>query len=167
MWIKDIFFFHEHPRKINIWAGGVILSPYLGPFTAAFVVSKLSWRWAFWIYVILNAIGLVVILAVADETFYDRAIPRDHQPVWKSRLIRLLGFEKHASASLLTSVARPAIAVSKLPVFLVVVYYFLNFAWIIGVNATISTWLTEFYDFTPVSLGMRPRIAAECLADMG
>ena len=38
MWIKDMFFFHEHPRKINLWSGAIILSPYLGPFTAAFVM---------------------------------------------------------------------------------------------------------------------------------
>jgi MFS family permease len=60
MWIKDLFFFHEHPRKINIWSGGVILSPYLGPLTAAFIIWHTTWRWAYGIYAILNGVGLLL-----------------------------------------------------------------------------------------------------------
>lgn len=25
MWIKDVFFFHEHPRMINLWSGGIVV----------------------------------------------------------------------------------------------------------------------------------------------
>jgi MFS family permease len=46
IWIKDMFFLHEHPRKINLFVGGYILAPYLGPFTAAFIMQKTTWRWA-------------------------------------------------------------------------------------------------------------------------
>ena len=73
MWIRDIFYSFELPRKINIWSGFIIASPYLGPFMASFVVWGLDWRWAYWIYAILNYIGLVLILFFADETFYDFA----------------------------------------------------------------------------------------------
>ncbi|KAF2163170.1 hypothetical protein M409DRAFT_57831 [Zasmidium cellare ATCC 36951] len=153
MWINDIFFFHERPRKINIWSGGVILSPYLGPFTAAFVIWKLSWRWAYWIYSILNGVGLGLILLI-DETHYDRGIPTEQQPIWKSKALRMLGIERHPRGSFLRSVSKPFVAICKIPVALIVVYYFLNFAWIIGVNATISTWLTTFYGFSPKGLGL-------------
>ena len=30
--IKDMFFFHEHARKIGLWAWLYLLSPYLGKF---------------------------------------------------------------------------------------------------------------------------------------
>lgn len=153
MWIKDMFFFHEHPRKINLWSGAIILSPYLGPFTAAFVIWKLSWRWCYWIYTILNAVGLLLILLI-DETYYDRSIPASMQPPWKSRILRLIGVERHPRGTFLRSIVRPFIAVTKLPVLLIVIYYFLNFSWIIGVNATISTWLTSFYGFNPKQLGL-------------
>lgn len=153
MWIKDMFFFHEHPRKINWWSGAIILSPYLGPFTAAFVTWKLNWSWTFWIYSILNAIGLLLIVLL-DETYYDRSIPVHQQPAWKSRFWRLLGVERHPRGTFFRSVSRPGIAITKIPVLLVVVYYFLNFSWIIGVNATISTWLTSFYGFNSKSLGL-------------
>lgn len=153
MWIKDMFFFHEHPRKINLWSGGIILSPYLGPFTAAFVIWKLSWRWAYWIYSILNAVGLILIVLM-DETYYDRTLSQEEQPEWKSRFLRIIGIERRPRGTFLRSTTRPFIASSKIPVALIVVYYFLNFAWIIGVNATISTWLTTFYGFTPKGLGL-------------
>lgn len=51
---------------------------------------------------------------------------------------------------------RPIVAVSKIPVLLITIFYFLNFSWIIGVNVTISIWLTEFYNFTPYNLGNCP-----------
>lgn len=154
MWIKDMFFFHERARKINLWSGAIILSPYLGPFTAAFVNWKLSWRWCYWIYSILNAVGLILLLAFVDETYYNRSLPASQQPRWKNRLLRLVGIERHPRGTFLRSIMRPAIAITKLPVLLIVIYYLLNFAWIIGVNATISTWLTGFYGFGYKSLGL-------------
>ena len=42
---------------------------------------------------------------------------------------------------------------TKLPVFLTCVYYFLNFAFVIGVNATVSIWLTNFYGFGQKGIG--------------
>lgn len=90
---------------------------------------------------------------LTDETYYKRSLPPRTQPTWRSRWLRLFGVEKHPRISVLHAVARPAVAVSKVPVMLVTVYYFLNFSWIIGVNATISTWMTNFYGFDPKALG--------------
>ncbi|KAK5120793.1 hypothetical protein LTR85_005859 [Meristemomyces frigidus] len=154
MWIKDLYFLHENPRKINIWSGAIILSPYLGPFTAAFVIWKLSWRWCFWIYTILNAVGLVLIVLLVDETYYNRAIAPEQQRPLEFRWLRLIGLDRRPRRTFVHALARPAIAISKVPVMLVVVYYFLNFSWIIGVNATISTWLTGFYGFNAEQLGL-------------
>ena len=155
MWIKDLFFFHEHPRAINVVEFSIILSPYLGPLVAAFVVSGTTWRWAFGICTILSGIGFFLILAM-DETLYDRAIPAEKHvprgPRWK----RLLGIEQAKSfhqRSFLQSMLRPVMAFSRIPVVLIVVYYFLNFAWVIGVNTTISIFLSNFYGFHSRDLG--------------
>lgn len=43
MWIKDMYFFHEHPRKINIWSTALILSPFLGALFMAAIVSATTW----------------------------------------------------------------------------------------------------------------------------
>lgn len=50
MFIFDMFFFHERARKINIWAAFIILSPYMGPLFAAFIITTLSWPIPFWVY---------------------------------------------------------------------------------------------------------------------
>ena len=92
-----------------------------------------------------------------DETIYNRSLARDQQPVPKSRLLRLVGVEqwqsRHSRQTFVQALMRPVIAISKLPVLLCTIYYFLNYAWIIGVNTTISIWLTSIYKFTPYNLG--------------
>ncbi|KAI7466622.1 MFS general substrate transporter [Hortaea werneckii] len=147
MWIRDIFFLHEIPRKINIWSGFIIASPYLGPFMASFVVWGLTWRWVYWIYAILNYVGLLLIILFADETFFDRRLPANQQPAWRSRPLRLVGVERHGTYNVIESCCRPFVAIFKLPVLIITVFYFLNFAWTIGVNATLATWLAKYYHF--------------------
>ena len=92
-----------------------------------------------------------------DETIYNRGLARDQQPVPKSRLLRLFGVEqwrgRHLRQTLFQAFMRPVVAISKIPVLLCTVYYFLNFAWVIGVNTTISIWLTNIYNFMPYNLG--------------
>ena len=149
-------------RKINIWSGAIIVSPYLGPLCAAFIINKLPWPNAFWMNTGLTALCWVLVVALMDETIYNRNIPRDQQPVPRSRLLRLIGVEqwrsRHQRQIFVQAIMRPITAVSKLPVLLCTIYYFLNFAWIIGVNATISIWLTTIYKFTPYNLGTLPTI---------
>lgn len=153
MWIRDIFFLHEIPRKINIWSGFIIASPYLGPFMASFVVWGLTWRWVYWIYAILNYAGLLLIMVFADETLFDRRLPANQQPVWRSRPLRLVGVERHGTYNMVESCCRPFVAIFKLPVLIITVFYFLNFAWTIGVNATLATWLAKYYHFDSKQTG--------------
>lgn len=157
MFIQDLFFFHEHPRKINIWAGGIIVSPYVGPLITAFIINKEAWPNAFWVNTGYSALCWLLVVGLMDETIYNRGLAREQQPVPKSRLLRLIGVEqwrsRHLRQTFLQALMRPVVAISKLPVLLCTVYYFLNFAWVIGVNTTISIWLTSIYKFTPYNLG--------------
>ncbi|KAL9093484.1 MAG: hypothetical protein Q9165_003879 [Trypethelium subeluteriae] len=156
LWIKDLFFFHEHPRQINAIEFPIILSPYLGPLITAFVTNGTgNWRWSFWICTILWAVGFLLILTL-DETLYNRNIPPHEQVPRKSRWLRVLGIEQAkglSQRSFTQSVVGPLVALTKVPVLLIVIYYFLNFAWVISVNTTISLWLTNFYGFTLKGLG--------------
>lgn len=52
--------------------------------------------------------------------------------------------------------ARPVVAITKIPVLTILIYYFLNFAWVIGVNTTIGIWLTNFYQFSARGIGKFP-----------
>lgn len=157
MWIKDLFFFHEHPRAINWVEFSIITSPYLGPLITAFIVSGTTWRWAFWLCTILAGIALILAVFFLDETLYTRSISESERMPKGSRIQRLTGIDQAKSfhqRSLTESLMRPIVAITKLPVLLVIIYYFLNFAWVIGVNTTVSIWLTQFYGFTPRGIGM-------------
>ncbi|KAG8525593.1 uncharacterized protein KY384_009237 [Bacidia gigantensis] len=157
MWIKDLFFFHEHPRKINYLEFPIILSPYLGPLITAFITYKTTWPWGFWVCTILFGIGWLLIFAFLDEPYYDRSIPADQQLPRRSRWMRLIGAEQLKAARSekrpLSVMVQPILAITKIPVLLIVIYYFLNFAWVISVNTTISIWLVNFYHFNPKNLG--------------
>lgn len=79
--VKDMFYHHEHARKIGIWAAIFILSPYLGPFFANFMIAGLGdWRPVMWLVFAMCCADLVFIVLVCDETYYDRSIPIDEQP---------------------------------------------------------------------------------------
>lgn len=143
---------------INYVEFSIILSPYLGPLITAFIVYKTTWPWAFWVCTIMWGVGLIALLFI-DETLYDRHIPADRdvsRPTGGTKIQRLLGVQQLKSLnqrSFIQSVMRPIIAISKIPVFVVLCYYFLNFAWVIGVNTTISVYLTNAYNFTTEDIG--------------
>ncbi|EXJ75012.1 uncharacterized protein A1O5_01708 [Cladophialophora psammophila CBS 110553] len=43
--IQDMFFFHEHARKIGVWAAIFLFAPYFGPLFGNFIVAQTgSWR---------------------------------------------------------------------------------------------------------------------------
>lgn len=159
MWIKDVFFFHEHPRMINLWSGGIVVAPYVSPMIEAFITWKADWRWGYLVYSIMNLVGLVIIVLFLDETWYSRSKDAPIKRVKQSRIKRLIGIEQWSymrpnGPSFLQAAARPFIAISKIPVLLSVIFYFLNFAWVIGVNATTAVWMTEVYGLTGKGLGL-------------
>lgn len=109
-----------------------------------------------------SAICWLLVLAFADETFYDRQIPADQQPERRSRLLRLVGVEqwktRHQRSSFGRALLRPFVVVFKLPVFLSFLYYVFTFAWVIGLNTQISVFLTnpKLYAFNDKDLGTSP-----------
>ena len=133
------------------------MSPYLGPLITAFTINKEAWPNAYWVNTGFSGLCWLLVVGLMDETIYNRGLARDQQPVPTSRLLRLVGVEqwrgRHLRQTLPQAFMRPIIAISKIPVILCTVYYFLNFAWVIGVNTTISVWLTNIYKFTPYNIG--------------
>jgi MFS family permease len=94
--VKDMFYFHEHARKIGIWVAIFILSPYLGPFLANFIIAGTGdWRAVFWLVFATCCADLVLILLICDETYYERSIAINQQPARPQtvlgRLSRVIG----------------------------------------------------------------------------
>lgn len=133
VFIKDMFFFHEHARKINIWAAFTILSPYFGPLIAAFIISTQKWQWAFGVVTIETGLCLIAVVILVDETFYDRKLPHEQRIPRKSKLQRLVGIEqwrsRHQRSTFKQAVMRPVRVICKPVVLLSTIYYMLTFAW--------------------------------------
>lgn len=158
MFIKDMFFFHEHARKINIWSSFIIVSPYMGPLLTAFIINTQKWQWAFGIYSIMTGLCLIAVILFVDETYYDRKLPDDQQPERESRWKRMVGTEQWQSRRLRNTfrdaMMRPVIVLFKLPVLISMVYYLLTFAWVVGINTTLSMFLGPLYGFGPKQIGI-------------
>lgn len=90
--IKDMFFFHEHARKINLWAGLFLLSPYMGPLLGNFIIDGTGeWRPVFWLVFAICCFEMVLIVLFADETWYRRDVPVEQHPPRGNRIMRLIG----------------------------------------------------------------------------
>ena len=154
---KGQFFFHERARKINIWAAFIILSPYFGPLFAAFIITTQKWPVPFWVYTAETALCLVLTILFVEETYYDRRLDTSSQPARGSRISRLLGVSQYKSRHLRNSfgqaMLRPVKVLLKPTVFLSCLYYLLTFAWVVGINTTLSIFLTPLYNFGPLQIG--------------
>lgn len=130
MWINDIFFFHQRPRKVNMWSVSLILSPFVGPAVMAGVLNTSTWRVGMWVNVGLIGTGLLLVIAVGDETFYPRHLSREQIPPRKSRILRLLGYEQwktnYTTNSFLEAGSRSYNTILRLPVILTCVFYFFD-----------------------------------------
>jgi hypothetical protein len=91
-YIKDMFFFHEHARKIGLWADLFLLSPYCGPlFGNSIIAGTGSWRNVFWLVFAICVFDLVLVVLFADESWYRWDISQVEQPARGGKLLRLVG----------------------------------------------------------------------------
>ncbi|KAK4183721.1 putative permease of the major facilitator superfamily [Podospora australis] len=157
MFIKDMFFFHEQARKINIWASFIVMSPYVGPLFAAFMTETKHWSVPFWVYFAMNALGMALVVAFLEETYYDRSIAAVNQPPKGNRVARLIGTAQWKSRHLrntfgqacwrtVSVLLKPIVAISC-------VFYALTFAWAVGINTTLAMFVTPLYGFGPKQVG--------------
>ncbi|OAL74087.1 hypothetical protein A7D00_2117 [Trichophyton violaceum] len=157
MFINDIFFFHEHARKINVWSSFIIVSPYLGPLLTAFIINTQIWQWAFGVYSIETGLCFIAIILFMDETYYDRKLPVDQRPVLVSRWKRLVGIEqwqsRHQRNGFKDAFMRPFIVIAKPAMLISCIVYLLTFAWVVGINTTLAIFLVPVYKFSPKQIG--------------
>lgn len=157
MFIQDMFFFHERPRKINIWASFFVMSPYMGPMLAAFMLTAKPWPVPFWVYTAATALVLLLTAGLVDETYYDRRLPAAQQPARGSRLARLTGVAqfraRHTRNTFPQACSRVVRVLAKPIVALACAYYLLTFAWVVGINTTLSIFLAPLYGFGPLQIG--------------
>ncbi|KAL4740236.1 MFS transporter [Aspergillus similis] len=70
--INDVFAVHERGRRVGLWNFAVIVSVNLTPVISGYVITALSWRWAFWLEAILFGVLLAAVLLCFPETTFHR-----------------------------------------------------------------------------------------------
>ncbi|RAK92861.1 MFS transporter [Aspergillus costaricaensis CBS 115574] len=70
--INDVFAVHERGRRVGLWNFAVIVSVNLTPVISGYVISALSWRWAFRLEAILFGVLFVAVLFFFPETTFHR-----------------------------------------------------------------------------------------------
>ena len=144
------------------------------------MLTTQPWQVPFWFYVALTGACVIAVVAFMDETYYDRRIPQEAQPERKSRMLRLIGVEQFKSRHLRNTfgqaIMRSLKVLFKPTVLISALYYFLIFGWSVGINTTLSIFLSPLYGFgvkqigffyfTPVVAGLLGEIAGHWLHDI-
>jgi hypothetical protein len=97
----------------------------------------------------------------AEETYFNRKIPVAKRPVrtpgFKGKVQRLVGIEQWRTrdqrSTFGQAVMRPVRVLLKPTVFISTLYYLLTFAWVVGINTTLSIFVTPLYDFGLLQIG--------------
>ncbi|KFA60467.1 hypothetical protein S40285_09176 [Stachybotrys chlorohalonatus IBT 40285] len=156
--IHDLFFFHEHARKIGIWCAFFLTAPFAGPLFGNFMIAGLGeWRPVFWLVFATAATVLAMTVLFFDETKYVRSVPLDKQPQrgkgFPARMVRLVGIWQLQNREgyldgVLESYWRQVEVVLRPIVPVTVILYGVIFMWCVGINQS-SAILLE----TPRELG--------------
>ena len=167
--IKDMFFLHEHARKVGVWYSIFIISPVAGPLFGNFIIGGLgNWHPIFWLVFAWSSFLLCMIVCFGDEPNWNRNVPGDQQPERHpgqfNRLLRVFGIWQARThtypyypwlsrcySRLLETFLKPVIPMAM-------VFYAITFMWTVGINVS-SAILLETprkaggYGFLPTALG--------------
>jgi MFS family permease len=91
-YIQDMFYLHQHSRKIGIWAAMLQAGPLTGALFAYFILAGTGgWRPMYWMFLGMSSLLLVMVVVFVDEPWYRRDLPVEDQPARGPRLLRLFG----------------------------------------------------------------------------
>ncbi|KAH7882827.1 MFS general substrate transporter [Phlebopus sp. FC_14] len=166
--VTDIFPFHLHARKLNVWTSGFIISPFLSPFAFGFLVARANWRWSYGIGSIYGAIVLLLIILFMEETMYERGakqpVPRRSSGIRYrfETLIGITGYRLAKYRSSWSEVAWACLRVLWRPQFIfIAIFEAFVFGFSIGLNVTNVVFLGTP---SPVGFGYSKYIVAGAYA---
>ena len=141
--IKDMFFYHEHARAIGIYICIFLLSPYIGPQFAGWMITGLgSWRPPFWLAFAFGIIVIIMTIIFMEETYYDRRNPpRRDDNLFKRRLYDITGLSIRSESRdpIRPSFMRLFNVLTKPVILPMMIFLGLTFMWSVGINVTSST----------------------------
>lgn len=66
--IFDMFETHQRAMVLGVYLTGPLFGPTLGPLVGGLIVGSLSWRWIFWIVMIISGSMTVIVFFCLHET---------------------------------------------------------------------------------------------------
>jgi multidrug resistance protein len=66
--ISDIYHSHERNTPMALYSGSALAGTGLGPMVSGFIAEQLSWRWVFWMQVIVFGVVVAVVILFFRET---------------------------------------------------------------------------------------------------
>ncbi|QRV93905.1 major facilitator superfamily transporter [Ceratobasidium sp. AG-Ba] len=146
--IKDIFFWHQEARMVNIWTFSFVVSPFLGPFLFGFLVERQTWRWAYGIGCIYCGVVLLLIVFFLQESMYDRKYdpaPTPNKSGLRYRMETLVGITGARMykyrVPFHVALWRPIETLLDPRIFLACLFMGVTFGWTIGINVTLVIFL--------------------------
>ncbi len=83
--ITDIFFLHEHGRRLSIYMFSLYAGSYLSPVAAGYVYTgQGDWKWIVWWFLIINSALLVLQFFCMEESLYKRDKPSSNNSLTES-----------------------------------------------------------------------------------
>lgn len=67
--LADVFDDEERQWPLAIWSLGPACGPGLAPVVGGFIAQYTTWRWVFWVIVIMQAVSLVLLVFFFEETY--------------------------------------------------------------------------------------------------
>ncbi|EGG00294.1 uncharacterized protein MELLADRAFT_111982 [Melampsora larici-populina 98AG31] len=167
--INDLYPFHLQARMLNLWTCGFLASPFVSPWLFGYLVTSLSYRWAYWIACMYVVIVVIVIALYMEETIYDRFSHDNIIPAtgFKARfetLIGIAGYRTSDDRETWKQAITPMIKLLSRPNLMgIIIYLGAMFGFAIGINVTnmkqpanwdyllvLRTWYFNYQDATPV-----------------
>lgn len=111
--IQDIFFLHEHARKIGVWIFAVQICPNMSPMFGSFIVSATGkWRDTYWMGFGLESFALIILALFLDESFFRRDLSLSEQPIAATTSCASLAYGRFNLTANTLPLSRPRISAS-------------------------------------------------------
>ena len=156
--VSDLFQTSERATVLGYYLLGPLLGPTLGPLLGGIIVSYLSWRWLFWIQLIISVSILLVCYFFLQETYKVIILEkRKYQLESQDSDVHYKvegASNESTSAKVLTNSSRAARILVTQPVVLAMsVYQALVFATLFSLYSNFQDiWSSEPYNFTEIQV---------------
>ncbi|KAI9243799.1 major facilitator superfamily domain-containing protein, partial [Sporodiniella umbellata] len=143
--VIDLFNPQERGNAMGVFLLGPLIGPVVGPIVGGYINQYIGWRFIFWILCGLGGLVLLLILFFLPET---------SAVIIKKRKMAKINLRYQHSESLLKSMARPFIFLTKPAVIFATTPYSIAYGFMYFMIASLPQQLFIHYHFTSSQIGL-------------